>query len=71
VAAQSATKANFRWPRLPAERGRCPRSAASCRLAGGLFAEAKGGIEYNKCGNAYYRAAFQGNNLVYAVVPKP
>lgn len=28
---------------------------------------AKGGVEYYKCGNVYYRAAFQGNSLVYVV----
>ena len=27
--------------------------------------EAKGGVEYQKCGGVYYRSAFQGNNLVY------
>jgi len=25
------------------------------------------GVEYHKCAGAYYRAAFQGNNLVYVV----
>lgn len=30
-----------------------------------------GGVEYYRCGNTWYRAAFQGNNLVYAVVPAP
>jgi hypothetical protein len=27
----------------------------------------KGGVEYQNCGGVYYRAAFQGNNLVYVV----
>ena len=40
-------------------------------LPAGCAAVAKGGVEYYQCGNVYYRAAFQGNNLVYAVVPKP
>ena len=30
-----------------------------------------GGVEYKRCGDDYYRAAFQGNNLVYIVVPRP
>lgn len=30
-----------------------------------------GGVEYYRCGSTWYRAAFQGNNLVYAVVPAP
>jgi cysteine synthase len=25
------------------------------------------GVQYNKCGNTYYRVAFQGSNLVYVV----
>jgi hypothetical protein len=27
----------------------------------------KGRVDYQKCGKTYYRAAFQGNNLVYVV----
>jgi CRISPR/Cas system-associated exonuclease Cas4 (RecB family) len=33
----------------------------------GCTQEAKGGVEYQKCGGVYYRVAFQGNNLVYVV----
>jgi hypothetical protein len=40
-------------------------------LPAGCTPVAKGGIEYQQCGNVWYRAAFQGNNLVYAVVPQP
>jgi len=36
-------------------------------LPAGCTQEAKGGVEYQRCGNVYYRAAFQGNNLVYVV----
>jgi hypothetical protein len=36
-------------------------------LPAGCTQEAKGGVEYQRCGNIYYRAAFQGNNLVYVV----
>jgi len=36
-------------------------------LPAGCVQEAKGGVEYQKCGNVYYRSAFQGNNLVYVV----
>ncbi len=36
-------------------------------LPAGCTAAPKGGIEYYKCGNVYYRSAFQGNNLVYVV----
>ena len=40
-------------------------------LPAGCVSEPKGDVQYFRCGNAYYRAAFQGNNLVYAVVAKP
>jgi hypothetical protein len=40
-------------------------------LPAGCTPTPKGGIEYQRCGNVWYRAAFQGNNLVYAVVPQP
>ena len=36
-------------------------------LPAGCVPEDKGGIESQKCGGVYYRAAFQGNNLVYVV----
>jgi hypothetical protein len=36
-------------------------------LPAGCKPETKGGVEYQNCGGVYYRAAFQGNNLVYAV----
>jgi phosphopantothenoylcysteine synthetase/decarboxylase len=36
-------------------------------LPEGCKPETKGGVEYQNCGGVYYRAAFQGNNLVYAV----
>lgn len=36
-------------------------------LPAGCKPETKGGVEYQNCGGVYYRAAFQGNNLVYVV----
>jgi hypothetical protein len=36
-------------------------------LPSGCVQETKGGTAYQKCGSVYYRAAFQGNNLVYVV----
>jgi hypothetical protein len=36
-------------------------------LPAGCKQEAKGGVEYQRCGDVYYRAAFQGNSLVYVV----
>ena len=40
-------------------------------LPSGCAAEPHGDVQYYRCGNAYYRAAFQSNNLVYVVQPKP
>lgn len=40
-------------------------------LPSGCAAAPKGGIEYYKCGNVYYRSAFQGSTLVYVVVQQP
>jgi len=36
-------------------------------LPAGCRPETKGGVEYRNCGGVLYRAAFQGNNLVYVV----
>jgi hypothetical protein len=36
-------------------------------LPAGCAPEAVGGVEYYRCGGVYYRAAFQGSNLVYVV----
>lgn len=40
-------------------------------LPAGCVSTPKGGVEYQKCGATYYRAAFQGNNLVYVVQQQP
>lgn len=36
-------------------------------LPTGCAPETRDGVEYQRCGGVYYRAAFQGNNLVYVV----
>ena len=36
-------------------------------LPAGCKPEISNGVEYQNCGGVYYRAAFQGNNLVYVV----
>ena len=52
----------------PAAAGkRLPEGTMVKALPGGCTAKAVGGIEYQVCGGNYYRAAFQGNNLVYVV----
>jgi len=44
--------------------------AVVASLPGGCVSAPVGGVEYQLCNGVYYRAAFQGNNLVY-VVAKP
>jgi hypothetical protein len=36
-------------------------------LPAGCKPETRDGVEYQNCGGVYYRAAFQGSNLVYVV----
>lgn len=40
---------------------------AVAALPGGCVPATIGGVAYQKCGNVYYQAAYQGNNLVYIV----
>jgi hypothetical protein len=47
--------------------GAPPAGAIVTALPPGCKAETQGGVEYQNCGGVYYRAAFQGNNLVYVV----
>jgi hypothetical protein len=47
--------------------GAPPVGTVVSTLPAGCKPETKGGVEYQNCGGVYYRAGFQGNNLVYAV----
>lgn len=40
---------------------------AVAALPGDCVPATIGGVAYQKCGNVYYQAAYQGNNLVYIV----
>ena len=40
-------------------------------LPAGCVAAPVGGVQYNHCGNDYYRAVFQGNDLVYVTTEPP
>jgi multidrug efflux pump subunit AcrA (membrane-fusion protein) len=40
-------------------------------IPSGCVTEPHGDVQYYRCGDVYYRAAFQSNNLVYVVQPKP
>jgi hypothetical protein len=59
--AQQQQAAASRPPGAPAA------GAVVSALPAGCQAETRDGVEYQNCGGVYYRAAFQGNNLVYVV----
>jgi hypothetical protein len=74
AAAASATAAAAAQPKPPppaAPAGPVPIGTVVPSLPPGCVATAIGGVEYYNCApGVYYRAAFQGNNLVY-VSAKP
>jgi hypothetical protein len=45
--------------------GAPPVGAVVASLPAGCKPETRSGVEYQNCGGVYYRAAFQGDNLVY------
>jgi hypothetical protein len=47
--------------------GAPPVGTVVTALPAGCKPETRDGVEYQNCGGVYYRAAFQGNNLVYVV----
>lgn len=51
--------------------GSLPIGATVSSLPSGCTAFTKDNVQYHTCGGNYYRAAFQGSNLVYSVVPRP
>jgi len=59
--AQQQQAAATRPPGAPAV------GAVVTALPAGCKPETRSGVEYQNCGGVYYRAAFQGNNLVYVV----
>jgi hypothetical protein len=59
--AQQQAAAAARPPGAP------PVGTVVSALPAGCKPETKGGVEYQNCGGVYYRAAFQGNNVVYVV----
>jgi hypothetical protein len=62
AAAQSAARA------APAPAAGAPAIGTVVQaLPGGCAPTNKGGVEYYVCGGVWYRAAFQGSNLVYVV----
>ncbi len=72
VAATSAAAANAAAakPPPPPATGPLPVGMVVTQLPTGCVSAPVSGVEYYLCGGNYYRASFQGNNLVY-VVQKP
>jgi hypothetical protein len=65
AAAAPAQPAPAQQPAAPRPAGAPAAGAVVNTLPAGCVAEAKDGVEYQKCGGVSYRSAFQGNNLVY------
>ncbi|MGZ6219989.1 MAG: hypothetical protein ACXWMV_08325 [Syntrophales bacterium] len=57
-------------PAAPAPSG-VPIGTVVQALPAGCKSVVVGGVSYSDCAGAFYKAAFQGNNLVYVVVPSP
>ena len=68
AASQQAAAAYAQQAAPPRHRAGGPAiGAIVTELPGACSAVAINGIEYNDCNGVYYRATFQGNNLVYVV----
>lgn len=70
AAQQSAATAKPASPPPPPAAGPLPVGTVAAQLPTGCVSAPISGVEYYLCGGNYYRASFQGNNLVY-VVQKP
>jgi hypothetical protein len=57
-------------PPAPAASG-VPVGTVVQALPAGCTSVVVGGVDYSDCGGTFYKAAFQGNNLVYVVVQNP
>ena len=55
----------------PAASGPVPLGTVVQALPGDCTSVVVSKVEYHDCGGSFYKAAFQGNNLVYAVVQNP
>ena len=68
AAAQAAAAAP---PIPPPATGPLPVGTVVTALPAGCAATTSGGVEYYHCGSNYYRAAFQGSQLVYVTTEPP
>lgn len=72
VAATAAAPPPPPPPPPPSQQGAAPAGSVPVgtivtALPAGCTSAPKGNVEYYLCGGTYYRATFQGNNLVYVV----
>lgn len=58
-------------PAAPPVYGPLPIGTTVTVLPAGCEAVAAGGVEYNHCGDNYFRSAFQGSTLVYVAATPP
>ncbi|GMW07023.1 MAG: hypothetical protein AMXMBFR8_18190 [Nevskiales bacterium] len=65
TAQQQAATAQQQAAARPA--GAPPAGAVVNALPAGCKPETRNGVEFQNCGGVIYRAAFQGNNLIYVV----
>lgn len=67
TAQQQAATAQQQQAAAARPAGAPPAGAVVNALPAGCKPETLSGVEYQNCGGVLYRAAFQGNNLVYVV----
>lgn len=65
AAGQQQSQAAAAQPAAAAAGQALPLGTVVPSLPAGCTQTTAGGVQYSKCGANYYRAAFQGNNLVY------
>lgn len=70
-AAEAQAQAAAAQQQAAAAAGPLPVGTVATTLPAGCVTTPVGGVEYFHCGHDYYRAAFQGNNLVYVTTEPP
>jgi hypothetical protein len=71
VAEQQAAVAQQQAAVAAQQAGAPPIGSTVSTLPKGCVSAPKANVQYFNCSGTYYRAAFQGNNLVYVVVTQP
>lgn len=71
AAAQQQTAATQQPAAPPPSTSAVPIGTVVPSLPGGCASVVVNNTNYSNCAGVYYKGAFQGNSLVYVVVPKP